>query len=126
MKNQELREELRLKMIDHENKAREYRKSIEKIDLENDLIKIERKKSMIGKCFQGKLSWEYFRIDSLSEDYQYIGTEIHIYSEETNSYSIQLNQLIYDEYVDEGKEISTEEFDYMIRKILCFIRLTND
>lgn len=119
------REELRLKMVEHQDIARKYRDQINKIDRAKEEAKRAR---IIGKCFKlnasedpEKPSWHgYFRVERFDEGFRPIGTKIDIWTQfnRKNPYmTLEINHQAHEEWILNGKNVSHKVFNEMLARV---------
>ena len=118
--DKEKKEELILKMMEHKGIAGEYSKQISLID---DKCREGYVNSMIGKCFTkrcGLLRVEGYR----KEDMSFIGSCVYFYGEQeySGSMTLDLNTTIFQSSIDEGEEVTPEEFSDKIELFKSFMK----
>lgn len=105
----EKREELRLKMVKHQDEARKLRDKIATID---NISRKQQIEELVGKTYKTDYGW--FRIERF--DYKanrYYGTVITMFGKGKNKLAqIEFNETIHDSTLEEEKTKSISEFRF--------------
>ena len=126
-KQEKHREQLRLKMCEHQDIATKYRKQIDAID---ESQKQTERDKIIGRCFalkseHGKVGdMGYLRVEYFGKDFTPYGTEIQIRKYVGKKYiTLELNKYGHMDWITNGKQIPHSRFNAMLRQAKKMIKL---
>lgn len=111
----EKREELRLKMIEHQNIAHPYRMAIDTIDRFMEAKKVE---TFVGKCYMTDQD-DLIRIEYYNDTMYPCGTIISI--DGKGIAHISFNAIIWDEDIKHAKKISNKQITDVLKEAITQI-----
>lgn len=110
-KDKARRERLRIKMCEHQDEARKYRRQIDAID---NKLEEERRAAVLGKCFHLKDNMGYARIERFRKDGIPYGTNVGVYGGKLSR--IEFDQYIFWDYIEGGKRIPASRFNRYLKR----------
>lgn len=116
--NNASREELRVEMCRLQDEAFKYRQAIERIDKKDNEEKFN---NLLNRCFV-KDDYFYINIERYDENYQLYGTTTYSYNEHFSGGSINVDAHIWEDDIENSKEITKEEFNKKLKEILDHIK----
>lgn len=127
-KQEKKREELRLKMCEHQDIALKFRRQIDAID---DSQKQADRDKIIGRCFALKSDFNekagnsgYFRVEYFRKDFSPVGTQIRIFRYKGKAMiTLELNHRGFEDWIKNGKQISHVSFNAMLLEAKKMIKL---